>query len=108
MNILSVKSLSRVALFALIVGALFSGANASAQSREELDKWIQILVDIRNNQCKSEHKNKVRGKIEYAAVLLAHSEIEEAEMSLAKAASKAQDSGCRDAITKNGKFANLN
>jgi len=91
------KNAAAVALFA----ALISGAAAQAQSREELEKWARRLVEIRNNECKDEDKRKVRGKIEYAAVLLAHSEVEEAEVSITKAAGAASGSSCREALTAN-------
>ncbi|MDH5639554.1 MAG: hypothetical protein OEZ04_13795 [Nitrospinota bacterium] len=93
---------------ALALLALFATPNAQAQSREELDKWAQKLVDIRNNECKNEHKKKVRGKIEYAAILLAHSEVEEAESSVAKAVANANEAACRDALKANGTLGSVN
>ncbi|MDH5509863.1 MAG: hypothetical protein OEZ32_05845 [Nitrospinota bacterium] len=82
--------------------------DALAQSREELDKWAQKLLDIRNIECKNEHKKKVRGKIEYAAILLAHSEVDEAESSVAKAAANANDAKCREALIDNGTLGSVN
>ena len=97
-----------VALALLALFALFATPNAQAQSREELDKWAQKLVDIRNNECKNEHKKKVRGKIEYAAILLTHSEVEEAIMNIEKAISKAKSAACAKALEKNNSLSSVN
>jgi len=93
-----------------LMATFLLGATASTgmgQSREELERWAQNLVSIRNNQCKEENKKNVVGKIDYATMLISHSEVEEAESSLAMALSSAQADACRQAIEANAKLSGV-
>ena len=82
-------------------------APAHGQSREQLEKWVQNLNSVRLEACAGEDKKKVTGRIEYAATLIAHSEVEEAEMALAKAAESAAVEGCKQALARNGKLSSV-
>ena len=90
-----------IAALAVVVWA----APAHGQSRDQLEKWVQNLNSVRQETCQREDKKKVIGKIEYAATLIAHGEVEEAEMALAKAAESAASEACKDALARHGKLS---
>jgi len=90
---------------AALIIALLMAASASAQSRDQLESWIQKLASLRQRECAGEDKKKVIVRIEYAATLIAHGEVEEAETALAQAGKSATTTVCKQALERLGKLS---
>ncbi len=88
-----------VSVFAL--AAVFQAGAAWGFSDLELrEKWSQFVVNVKNSACSDENKRRVVKKLDYAAVLIMHNEVEEAKAVMNKAADAAESARCKKAISK--------
>ncbi len=84
----------------LVVFTLATGAEAMSEMKIK-EQWSGSLVEVKKGICKSEGKRKVLNKLDYAAVLIMHNELEEAKNVVRQAASNAKSDDCVKAIEKN-------
>ena len=87
-------------LFLALAGTPPLGRGQSAQSDVEIrERWAKAVAETRTEAC-SEENEPIRRSIDYAAVLIAHNEIEEAREILAGAARKARSPACGETLRK--------
>jgi len=84
----------------LVVFTLATSAEAMSEMQIK-EKWSGSLVAVKKEICKDEVKRMVLNKLDYAAVLIMHNEIEEAKTAIKQAASNAKSADCVKAIEKN-------
>lgn len=81
--------------------ALFLAGHAWGASEIELrEKWVQMIVSVKKGVCADENSKNVVKKLDYAATLIMHNELEEARTILKKAGRGAKSAGCSEAISK--------
>ncbi len=80
---------------------LVAGDIAQAGEVELREKWSQLVAGIRIGECADEDKRLVLKKLNYAAVLIMHNEIDEALTVMERAKDASKSASCAIAI-KNG------
>lgn len=77
-----------------------TAAGQSAQSDVEIrERWAKAIAAARTEAC-AEESEPIRKSIDYAAVLIAHGEIEESKEVLAGAARKSRSPVCEETLRK--------
>jgi len=93
--------MSRIKTLAAVVVMLAVAGDAFAISEMELrEKWSKSIVGVKKGACKDEPKS-VHKKMDYAAMLVIHNEVDEASESLKTAAETAGSEKCRAGIRDN-------
>jgi hypothetical protein len=84
-------------LFLVLAG---NAAGQSAQSDVEIrERWAKAVAATRTEAC-AEENEPIRKSIDYAAMLIAHGEIEESKEILAGAARKSRSPVCEETLRK--------
>ncbi len=95
-----IKEACIVALFIAMTVFIFAGAVGSAMAGElEIrEEKAQAIVQIKENECGVEKNKRVGKKLDYAAILIMHNELDEAREVLQMVHDKADSEGCQMAV----------
>jgi hypothetical protein len=91
----------KVVSASLLAIIMMAGSWAFALSELELrQQWSDSIVETAKGVCKGESKKALK-KLNYAAILVIHNEVEEARQVLEMASGKVMDKKCQAAIVEN-------